>query len=872
MNKIPMQCCLLALAAVLPALADDVALSKLNLKLMSSGWNRPQSGKSIDGKPLRIGEQVFADGVGSHAPSAMLVRLDGHGKRFAAQVGIDSEVGERGSVEFQVWGDGRLLASSGVVKGGEAPKPLEADLAGVKTLKLVVTEGGDGKDYDHADWGEAKISMAEGRPVAVPDGTFIEIPTARSLLLYRVSPKGTLLLGHLGEKKPLGDLLAGSLDNAPALPVIGSDSEAQYWREPALQLTHADGNPWLRLVYQKHTVTPAADGSTLTRITLKDPLYALETDLCVRAWPEQDLFEQWTEIRNDEPGAVTFSRFASAALPFRSGNGFWLTHFQGQWAQEFNLVEEKLGDGSKTIESKAGIMTSMANPQHFFLSLDGPAKENSGRVLGASLAWSGNYQFNFEITGDRLMAFAGMNPFASDYRLDSGKTLATPALLYTFSENGKGEVSRRFHRWALKHGIRGGGQPHLTVLNNWEATGFDVSEKRIVSLLNASKDLGMEIFLLDDGWFGSPETAAVLGDWRVSQKMLPNGLKPLVDACAANNFVFGIWVEMEMVSPQAPVVKQHPEWILADLRREVYRQRGWSGGGRQWVLDLANPAVQEFVFSELDKLLSENPGIRYVKWDSNSSFHNPLSNYLGTRQSNLWIDYTNGLYAVMAKIAAKHPQVQMMACSSGGGRVDYGVLRYFDEFWPSDNTNALRRVKIQWGYSQFFPAKTVSAHVTHWDNPDFKFAFDVAMSGRLGMDIDPMKMKPAEKAIALQAIPLYEKRLRPIVQEGDLYRLLSPYEGSRAALGYVQADKRQAVVFVFQTENDPAGTAFILKPEGLDPQKAYAVEEVNLRPGTASACTQHGKTLSGRELMDQGLALPLSGKLQSAVILLTSMN
>jgi alpha-galactosidase len=857
-----------ALAVSLAAVAEDVPLSKLNLKLMSTGWDRPVAGKSIEKKPLQIGGKQFADGVGTHAPSAMLVQLDGKGKRFAAQVGVDSEVGKSGSVEFKVWGDGKLLASSGVVKGGEAAKPLDVDLTGVKTMKLEVSDAGDDKNYDHADWGDARISMEGGKPVAVPDGTFIEVPTHDSLLVYRVSPKGRLQQAYLGGRQPLGDVISGNLDNAQALPVIGSDSEVQFWGEPALQATHADGNPWVRLVYQKHTITPAADGSTLTRITLKDPLYAFETDLCIRAWPEQDLFEQWTEIRNNEPGAITVSRFASAALPLRSNAGFWLTSFSGQWAGEVNITEEKLAEGSKQIDSKLGITTSMSTPQHFLVALDGPAKENSGRVLGASLAWSGNFQFNFQVEGNRLTALAGMNPFASDYKLDAGKTLVTPALLYTFSDQGKGEVSRRFHRWALKHGIRGGDKPHLTVLNNWEATGFDVSEKRIVTLLNNSKSLGMELFLLDDGWFGSPEKAAILGDWRVSPKMLPNGLKPLIDASAANHFVFGIWVEMEMTSPQAPVTKEHPEWILADLRREVYRQRGWEGGGRQWVLDLANPAVQDFVYTELDKLLSGNPGIGYVKWDCNSAFHNPVSSYLGTRQSNLWIDYTNGLYAVMAKIAAKHPKVQMMVCSGGGGRVDYGALRYFDEFWPSDNTNAMSRVKIQWGYSHFFPAKATSAHVTHWDNPDFKFAFDVAMSARLGMDIDATKMKPEEKAIALQAIPLYQQRLRPIVQEGDLYRLLSPYEGPRSALGYVLADKSQAVFFAFQTEKDPQGDKLVLKPEGLDPAKTYTVEEVNLKPGSQPRCAAHGQKLTGAALMKDGLSLPLSNPRESAVIVL----
>ncbi|AQT68082.1 Alpha-galactosidase [Anaerohalosphaera lusitana] len=844
--------------------AEEFKLSSLGTNFITTGWGDPQVNKSSDGNTLRIGGKSFEHGLGTHASGKAVVLLAGRGERFRAFVGVDDEGGKRGSVQFIIKGDDEILFDSDVMHGGDEAREVDVDVSGVDKLFLVVKDGGDGISHDHANWAEAVIVMKEGSPVLVPDAELIEIAGENTLMVLQVSPKGRLLKGYYGPKLELGDVFKSGLGSQMVLPTIFSDSERQYWQEPALQVKHADGHVWTQLVYKSHEKKTVEPGVKLTKVKLKDPNYEFYVDLCFKTYTKQDIIEQWMEVRNQENGPVVLSRFASAAMPMQARE-YWLTHFHGKWAGEMDLYEEKLTPGVKIVDSKLGITSSMATAPHFMISLEEPAKENTGKVLGASLAWSGNYRFAFEVADDRLMALAGMNPFASEYELAKGESFKTPALIYTISDKGKGEVSRRFHRWALEHGIRGGEKVHKTVLNNWEATGFDVNEKRIVDLIDRAGGMGMEIFLLDDGWFGSPEKARILGDWRITPKMLPNGLEPLIEACKENDFDFGIWIEMEMANPGAYILDEHPDWILAEPDREKYRQRG------QYVLDMTNPEVQEFAFKWADDLLSKHPKIKYVKWDCNSAFHNPWSEYLGSeKQSHLWIDYIHGLYRVMERVAERHPDVQMMVCSGGGGRVDYGVLRYFDEFWPSDNTNAHRRVKIQWGYSHFFPAKTISAHVTHWGNSDFQFAFAVAMSGRLGMDVDPAKMTDAEKAAAEVAIPLYKERIRPIVQEGDLYRLMSPYDEPRAALNYVSRNKAKAVVFAFQTADDESGESVVVRPKGLDAAAKYRVEEVNLPEGKAGLCPDDGRIITGAELMEKGLRVPMTTNLQSSVVILTA--
>jgi alpha-galactosidase len=633
--------------------------------------------------------------------------------------------------------------------------------------------------------------------------------------------------------------------------------------EPALQVTHADGNTSTDLAYVRHAVTAIDDNVTLLRIELKDRFYPFFVTLCLRAFRAEDVIEQWVEIRNEETGPATLYRFASSGLVMPKADDYWLTHFHGDWAKEAQLVEERLTSGIKVLDSKIGVRAHQYRTPSFMLAVGQPASEEKGEVFGGSLEWSGSFQFALEVDPwNRVRALGGINPFGSQYRLAAGMVFVTPAILWSRSGEGKGELSRNFHRWARRYGIRDGDKPRPVLLNNWEATRFNFDEARIVALFDGAKELGAETFLLDDGWFGNrhprDNDKAGLGDWQVNTNKLPHGLSYLVEQAGKRGVNFGIWLEPEMVNPVSDLFEQHPDWAIGQPHRAVILHRN------QRVLDLSRPAVREFAWKVIDDTMGSAPGISYVKWDCNCFVTQPGSSWLKPEeQSHLLIDYQRSLYDVMGRMATNHPGVMEMLCSGGGGRVDYGALKYFHSFWASDNTDPARRVFIQWGFGHFFPASSIAAHVTRMGKRPLKFAFDVAFSGALGMDLDVGKLTPEERKFAAAAAGLYKERLRGVVQQGDLYRLESPYDGPRAALDYVTANRSQAVLFVYQLKD---GEAKAVKPRGLDPKRSYRLREANLPEGAASQLTANGQVFEGAGLMRDGFQPPCQKEYTSAVI------
>ncbi len=393
--------------------------------------------------------------------------------------------------------------------------------------------------------------------------------------------------------------------------------------------------------------------------------------------------------------------------------------------------------------------------------------------------------------------------------------------------------------------------------------GFDFDFNRIASLFAPAKEIGTELFLLDDGWFGNkyPRISdhAGLGDWQPNHSRLPNGLAPLAAEAVKRGLRFGIWIEPEMVNPKSELFEQHPDWVIRQPKRELELQRN------QLVLDLTRPAVQEFEWNTISNILSV-PGISYAKWDCNRYLTQPGSSYLAPdRQSHLWIDYVNALYALMDKTASTFPKTELMLCSGGGGRVDYGALKYFDEFWPSDNTDPVMRVPMQWDYSYFFPMMAIASHVTHWGNRPMHFACSVAMSARFGMDLDLTKLSAQDKAICAGAIAAY-KQIREVTAFGDLYRLEDPHDNYRGALNFVAPDKSKAVLFVFQLKNGPNT---VVRPQGLDSAKRYTIHELNPAPGRA-AMPQEGKSFTGEELMRDGIMVSCANAIEASVIELGS--
>lgn len=692
----------------------------------------------------------------------------------------------------------------------------------------------------------------------------IVITTNSTTLVYSVGGGNHLFQSYLGPKLLQFENLSVTKNTPEAYATAGTTDLF----EPALRVVHADGNPSLDLEYVSHRTVRHDTNITETIILLKDSFYPVEVSLHIKSFNEENVIQTWSEIIHHEKASITLTKFASAMLHCTASN-YWLTQFHGDWFREMNMEESALTHGIKIIDSKLGTRTSRFQAPVFMLSLDQPATETTGNVLAGTLAWTGNFQFQFEVDPqDRLRIVAGMNPYASEYKLAPGKTFVTPALLYTYSQEGTGPASRSIHSWARKYGVLDGEQPRLTLFNNWEATFFDFDEKSIVPLIKDASKLGVDLFLLDDGWFGNKyprvNDKAGLGDWEVNRKKLPHGLGYLVQQAKEEGLKFGIWLEPEMVNPKSELYEQHPDWILKLPNRKEDLER------TQLVLDLTNPKVQEFVYATVDDVLTKSPGIAYIKWDCNRSMTNAYSPYLKEKQSHLYIDYVKGLYTILDRLRKKYPHLPMMLCSSGGGRADYGALKYFTEFWPSDNTHSTDRVLIQWGYTYFFPSLTLSSHVTSAGDESLKFKTDVAMMGKMGYDIQLTKFSPDEMAFSQQALKNYE-RLQNVIWQGNLYRLVSPYKEDRAVLMYVQPDQSKAVLFAYNLHISPRKQFHRVYLQGLDEGKKYRIQEINLPVGKKSSFSEDGKVFSGEQLMQIGVNVSSNRSLSSAVFELTEV-
>jgi alpha-galactosidase len=638
--------------------------------------------------------------------------------------------------------------------------------------------------------------------------------------------------------------------------------------EPALAVTHTDGNNSLDLQYVRHENKQLDNNTSLLAIYLKDPVYNFEVTLYYKSWFNEDVTEQWSEIRHQEKGNVLLNKYASAGLYLKAGS-YWLKQYHGDWAREMQVEESRLTHGIKTLDSKLGSRANLFQPPVFMVSLDKPATEDEGTVLYGTLEWSGNFRIDLELDNrDNLRIMAGINNYASPYTLAPGEVFTTPAFLSVLSTRGKGEASRKLHSWARNYKLLDGKGTRLTLLNNWEATYFDFNEAKLKELLKDTKKLGVDLFLLDDGWFANkyPRNSdhAGLGDWQENKKKLPNGIASLVQEAKANEVQFGIWIEPEMVNPKSELYEQHPDWVVKQPNRPEHYFRN------QLVLDLSNPAVQDHVFRVVDGLFTKNPALAYIKWDCNAVIYNAYAARLGN-QSHFYIQYVQGLYTVLKKIRAKYPTVPMMLCSGGGGRVDYAALQYFTEFWPSDNTDPLERIFMQWEYSYFYPAISTAAHVTDWGRQPIKFRTDVAMMGKLGFDIVVSHLNEQDLRFCQEALATYNT-FKPIIWQGDQYRLQDPKENAVAALMYVDADKKVGIVFNYLVSNRyDAGSLLPIRLKGLDATKKYTLKELNIYPGTKSSINST-QQYTGEFLMKVGFNPDVKAGRNSVVLELKAVD
>lgn len=692
------------------------------------------------------------------------------------------------------------------------------------------------------------------------DDTVIKIETKATSLIYQVGENGRLYQRYLGAKLTHDSDLTYLPQGTEAYLTHGMED----YFEPAIHVKHNDGNSSLLLKYVTHSSQSMGDGVSETTITLQDDKYPVTVKLYYVAYERENVIKTFTEISHLEKKPVELTKYASSMLHFNRGK-YFLTEFSGDWAHEVNIAECELAFGKKIIDTKLGARANLFVSPFFQLSLDGPSEENVGEVLVGTLGWTGNFRFTFEVdNNNELRVISGINPYDSEYHLPAKEIFRTPDFYFTYSQNGKGEASRNLHDWARKHQIKDGEDTRMTLLNNWEATYFNFDEKKLLGLMDEAVKLGVDMFLLDDGWFANKYPRGSdrqgLGDWQETADKLPNGIGRLVEEAEKRGIKFGLWIEPEMVNPKSELYEKHKDWVIHLPNRDEYYFRN------QLVLDLSNPAVQDHVFGVVDRLMTKYPGIAFFKWDCNSPITNIYSPYLKDKQSHLYIDYVRGLYKVLDRIKAKFPTLPMMLCAGGGGRSDYEALKYFTEFWCSDNTDPIERLTIQWGFSQIFPSKTMCAHVTTWNqNTSVKFRTDVAMMCKLGFDIKMSDMNQGEHQFCEQAVMNYN-RLKPVILEGDLYRLVSPYGGNHTSSMYVGKDKAKAVVFAFDLHPRYAEKTLPVRLQGLDATKMYRVKETNLMPGQNSSLKGNDRLYSGEYLMNVGLNLFTTQQLNSRIL------
>lgn len=676
--------------------------------------------------------------------------------------------------------------------------------------------------------------------------------TANTTMVLQTEPGGELKTLYYGAR--LSDADAHMAENYkavrtyPCYGVIGLE-------EAAFSAIHPDGNRTVQLKIESTDMAPWEGGSQLC-VNCKDGYYPLRVKIFFKTFKDQDMIETWTEVVNEGKKPVTLTRFDSGHLPIHVDD-VWISTFYGSWANEARVNTEPLTRGWKVIRNIDGTRNSQTSHSEVMISLDGKPREDSGRVIGAALCWGGNYELRFQTNdSDFHHFFAGILPEHDNIVLDKSRSFKTPPLALSFSDKGLGGVSRNFHRWGRKYMMHNGDRERDILLNSWEGVYFDINEAGMIQMMDDIASMGGELFVMDDGWFGNKyprnNDHTSLGDWMVDTRKLPGGVGPLVKAATERGIKFGIWVEPEMANTVSELYEAHPDWIIRSEHRDIVQGRG----GTQVVLDLSKREVQDFAFSVIDNVMKDNPDIAYIKWDSNCIIAMDCSN----------VAYWEGYYALVNRVREAYPDITIQDCASGGGRVNWGIMPWFDEFWTSDNTDALQRIYLQWGTSYFFPAIAMACHISATPNhtvyrtTSLKYRIDVAMSGRLGMEIQPKNMTEAEKDLCRKAIADY-KRIRPVVQFGDQYRLVSPYDDKGyASLMYATPERDRAVVYWWKMRNLYDEHFPRLRMAGLDPDRQYKVTELNrvdLKP-----LAFEGKSFSGKFLMESGLDIPLTNNVE----------
>ena len=680
-----------------------------------------------------------------------------------------------------------------------------------------------------------------------------ELTTANTSYILGINTAGGIQSLYWGERIPSGDCvhLLKSYGHSSFDPHVEKEREecspwgGLFYGEPGLKVTFPDGVRDLKLEYSSHRTGGSADELV---ITMKDPHYALEVDLIYKTVDEYDLIERRCVIRNTGKLPIFIENAASAVWNLPHLENGRLTYVSGRWAGEGQLRQCGLSQGKMVLESRRGFTSSHLNP---WFAVDDGAEEEHGRVWFGALAWSGNWKITVEKTSfDNLRVVGGVNDFDFSWELKGGEAFDTPVFAGGYSGLGFGGMSRSLHGYERSRVLPAEHSDSLrkVLYNSWEATYFNVNAEGQMLLAEKAAKLGVELFVVDDGWFGQRNSdKAGLGDWYVNRSKFPDGLAPLIKRVNELGMDFGIWVEPEMVNPDSELYRAHPDWVYGFPTREG------SLGRNQLVLNLAKEEVKNYILGFMTDLLGSHP-IRFIKWDMNRPISEPgwMEAPEGQRRE-VWVRHANNLYEIWRELKKRFPEVIFESCAGGGGRIDLGIMRYADQFWTSDNTDAFDRLRIQESFSYAYAPKAMVCWVT--DSPNFlngrrlslKYRFLSAMTGSLGIGGNLKEWTEEELAEAQEMVGLY-KEIRPIVQHGSQYRLSSPRHGN-AAVQYVGSGADESVVFAFSHSQQFGESLFNVRLKGLEPGRPYSVRTDGEEP----------LVMSGSGLMNIGLFFRFKG-------------
>ena len=628
---------------------------------------------------------------------------------------------------------------------------------------------------------------------------------------------------------------------------------------PMLEVIFEDGVRDIELAFVDANIITLDGYSTLV-INQKDVFYPLTVTEYIRVLPEYDLLEKWIEVKNTgKKENIRIENVQSGSF-FLPKDDYSLTHLSGRWGHEFQPNQTRLTQGVKTLQTKD--FRSFGS-SFFAIRPVGETNETKGKVWFGSLIYSGNWRADFDKSADgEVQVVSGINFWDQNVNLKPGKNFTTPKMIIGYTDEGMEGASQNLASFTreqilpMKH--RNGVRPVL--YNSWYATTFNVNEEQQLALAKIAKEIGVEMFVIDDGWFkGRVNDQAGLGDWTVDKNKFPNGLKPMIDKINAMGLDFGIWIEPEMVNPNSDLYRTHPDWVLN------YPNRTRHTGRNQLMLNLAREDVYNYLYNSFHQLLKEN-NIKYIKWDMNKSLTDPgFPSAEIKEQRSVRIKYVENLYRLIESLRNEFPDVWFENCASGGGRIDLGMLSLMDFNWLSDNTDPVERIFIQHAYLNAFPANTMISWVTeedwHHQNHPLNFKFDVSMSGILGVGYDITKWTQEEKATAKGKISRY-KEIRETVQFGTHYRLVSPYENNRSVLQFVNKEMTESIVFVYNLAEYPANAVSETKRSnevqlrGLQPEASYKIEGIE-------------GNFTGHFLMINGIDFSLKGAFKSKIFKIT---